>query len=161
MWISPAMRQAGLYSSWACQDKFVRWLFHLHWEFSFPGILNQYKDNLNLIKHLHPKHQRGLSRLLRKHTFCHVSSDHDNTVSHAQTGNLLLGFKIWAVEKAISYVHHKTGCGLRQILGWQHSKDIWQYITLWVIWPLFGQQGEIPETEIIKKIGWKFKFRTL
>jgi len=57
------------------------------------------------------------SQLLRKHTFCHVSSDHDNTVSHAQTGNLLRGFKIWAVEKAISYVHHQTGCGLRQILG--------------------------------------------
>lgn len=161
MWISTVIRQAGLYSFLACRDKFVHWCFHLHWEVSFPGILSQCKDNLIIIQHIHPKHPTGLSRLLRRHTFCHVSSDHDNTVSHAQTGNLLSGFKIWAVEKAISYVHHKTGCGLRQILGWQHSKHIWQYITLRVIWLLLGQQGEIPERKIIKKDGWKFKFRTL
>lgn len=41
MWISSVIRQAELYTSWAQQEKFVHWCFHLCWEVLFPSILSQ------------------------------------------------------------------------------------------------------------------------
>lgn len=41
MWISSVIKQAGLYSSWAQQDKFIHWCFHLCQDVLLPSVLSQ------------------------------------------------------------------------------------------------------------------------